>query len=70
MSTDRGLKRALAIAGVLIFLYVCYGLSQAPRRPKARAQRTHTVNAAPNMALVFKANNPPAPVTTLPKTEK
>ncbi len=70
MSTDQSFKRALAIAGVLILLYICYGLSQAPGRAKVRAQRIHALNAAPSMVLVFKTNNAPAPVNTLPTTDK
>ncbi len=69
MNSDQGFKSALAIAGVLMLLYVCYGLSQAPRRAKVRAQRIHTVNAAPGMVLVFKTNNAPAPVSTSPNTK-
>ncbi len=45
------MKRVLAIAGVLILLYVCYGVSQAPRRAKVRAQRIQAMNAAPSMVL-------------------
>ncbi len=70
MNTDHGLKRTLAIAGVLILLYVCYGLSQAPRRAKVRAQRIHTVNAAPSMVLVFRTNNAPAPGSASPRKHK
>jgi len=60
MNAKRAWKRALAVAGVLLLLYIGYSLFPNPAKVKGRAQRITGVNAAPRLSISFTVSNAPA----------
>jgi hypothetical protein len=65
MDAKRIPKSALGIAGVLVLLYLGYGVNHPVR---AGFQRMSAVNEAPPVAVSFDLSN--APVGTYPNTTK
>jgi len=69
MNAKRARKSALGLMGVLMLLYVAYGLTHPPR-DKARAQRITAVNAAPRVSMTFSTSDLPASADVLPGMSK
>jgi hypothetical protein len=61
----RALNAVLVLTGILMLLYIGYGLTH-PEKPKGRAQRINSVNSAPRITLIL--SNPVAP-PNIPNTK-
>ncbi len=57
-------KRTLVVFGVLMVLYLAYGLTERPKQ-QYRAHRITAINKAPTVSITFSTSNMPAGWTNL-----